>query len=419
MKKLVTGLALALAATASYAQSTITAEVIFDKVYEASGAFTPTLTAVGPGPFSATVPPVYLTGKVQFTSVASGVQLTSAGGTRPNQITLWGSFSTQSGNSPSSGWSVHTFQGATYNLLKSGAVNSYFATDFVNGTPTSVNDWPFFLATAADGTLADHGPASIYGGTCPYFFGCSSPKSAGTGAGTTPYQLYAAGTQVYDTGLSVPVFPTLADAGNYPLLSGTYSQTNPTAGLGFENGIDVFAIQGVFDTTSSQGHGSSEPYNDGVLGYPGKVRIGITSNTGNTMYVVEGHIVMAEALFSTAPNPNVPAPDADADGVVDAIDNCKSVSNFNQRDTGVNPVAPTGDGYGNLCDPDLNNDGTVNINDFNRLKARLGIVPVTDLDADLDGNGAININDLNRLKSFLGKPPGPSALHPNCPPTCP
>jgi hypothetical protein len=106
------------------------------------------------------------------------------------------------------------------------------------------------------------------------------------------------------------------------------------------------------------------------------------------------------------------APDADSDGVTDSIDNCMSVSNPDQRDSNA-------DGYGNLCDPDFNNDGTVNINDFNRLKARLNITPVVDGDTDLDGNGAVNINDFNRLKSYLGKPPGPSGLHPNCPPTCP
>jgi hypothetical protein len=104
--------------------------------------------------------------------------------------------------------------------------------------------------------------------------------------------------------------------------------------------------------------------------------------------------------------------DTDGDGISDLLDNCTLVPNADQRDT-------NGDGYGNACDPDLNNDGIVNINDLNRLKARLNIVPVVDVDADLDGNGAVNINDLNRLKSYLGKPPGPSALHPNCPPTCP
>jgi hypothetical protein len=109
---------------------------------------------------------------------------------------------------------------------------------------------------------------------------------------------------------------------------------------------------------------------------------------------------------------DIQPPDTDGDGIADQYDNCIKVPNPDQLDT-------DDDGYGNLCDPDLNNDGTVNINDYNRLKARLGIVPVVDVDADLDGNGAVNINDFNRLKSYLGKPPGPSGLNPNCPPTCP
>jgi hypothetical protein len=97
--------------------------------------------------------------------------------------------------------------------------------------------------------------------------------------------------------------------------------------------------------------------------------------------------------------------DTDSDGLVDHLDNCTLVPNPTQLDS-------DGDGYGNICDADFNNDGVVNINDLNRLKARLNIVPVVDLITDLDGNGAVNINDLNRLKSYLGKPPGPSGLHP-------
>jgi hypothetical protein len=101
---------------------------------------------------------------------------------------------------------------------------------------------------------------------------------------------------------------------------------------------------------------------------------------------------------------NLNSIDMDADGVAGASDNCTLIANANQRDTNA-------DGYGNICDPDFNGDLTVNINDFNRLKARLNITPVVDVDTDLDGNGAVNINDFNRLKSFLGKPPGPSGLH--------
>jgi hypothetical protein len=92
--------------------------------------------------------------------------------------------------------------------------------------------------------------------------------------------------------------------------------------------------------------------------------------------------------------------DTDEDGIADTLDNCRLVANPDQRDT-------NGDGYGNICDPDFDNNGTVNINDFNRMKARLNIIPVVDVDTDLDGDGVVNINDFNRLKSFLGNPPGP------------
>jgi uncharacterized repeat protein (TIGR03806 family) len=102
---------------------------------------------------------------------------------------------------------------------------------------------------------------------------------------------------------------------------------------------------------------------------------------------------------------NCSVADVDGDGVDDTIDNCRNTANANQRDT-------DDDGYGSVCDPDFNNDGAVNINDWNRLKARLNVTPVVDVATDLDGNGAVNINDLNRLKSYLGKPPGPSAVHP-------
>jgi hypothetical protein len=48
--------------------------------------------------------------------------------------------------------------------------------------------------------------------------------------------------------------------------------------------------------------------------------------------------------------------DSDGDGVLDAIDNCPSVANPDQRDT-------DGDGIGNACDPDNDNDGDPDVTD--------------------------------------------------------
>ena len=60
------------------------------------------------------------------------------------------------------------------------------------------------------------------------------------------------------------------------------------------------------------------------------------------------------------------------DGIGDCVDNCTEKTNASQTDS-------NGDGYGNACDPDYNNDGTV--------------------------GGA----DLGILKSLFLSPPGPSA----------
>ena len=94
--------------------------------------------------------------------------------------------------------------------------------------------------------------------------------------------------------------------------------------------------------------------------------------------------------------------DTDGDGVVDNVDNCILVPNPAQRDT-------DGDGYGNYCDPDLNNDLTVNAADLALFKP---LFFTTDPDADFDGNGRVQAGDLAILKSFFFKAPGPSGLNP-------
>jgi hypothetical protein len=94
--------------------------------------------------------------------------------------------------------------------------------------------------------------------------------------------------------------------------------------------------------------------------------------------------------------------DQDGDAVPDEIDNCILVPNPDQRDT-------DGDGYGNLCDGDLNNDGIVNFRDVALFRQRFG---TSDPDADFDGSGFVNFGDLAILRQLFLKPPGPSGLHP-------
>jgi len=99
----------------------------------------------------------------------------------------------------------------------------------------------------------------------------------------------------------------------------------------------------------------------------------------------------------------VVAVDADGDGIDDAVDNCLGLANPGQQDT-------NGDGYGNLCDPDLNNDGVVNATDFNLLRAAF-FKSGSGLDADLNQDGYVNFLDLAILRTKYDGVPGPSALH--------
>ena len=92
--------------------------------------------------------------------------------------------------------------------------------------------------------------------------------------------------------------------------------------------------------------------------------------------------------------------DTDSDNIADPFDNCTLVANADQRDT-------NGDGYGNACDPDLNNDGIVNFVDLGMQRAAFFSA---DLDADLNGDGSVNFLDLGTTKAFFFLPPGPSGV---------
>ncbi|MFK7887815.1 MAG: S8 family serine peptidase [Gammaproteobacteria bacterium] len=95
--------------------------------------------------------------------------------------------------------------------------------------------------------------------------------------------------------------------------------------------------------------------------------------------------------------------DTDGDGVLDSADNCTLVANADQRDT-------NGDGYGNICDADLNNDGVVNPVDLGLFRAVF--FQGGDLDADFNGDGVVNATDLGIIRTLFFQPPGPSGIAP-------
>jgi hypothetical protein len=100
-------------------------------------------------------------------------------------------------------------------------------------------------------------------------------------------------------------------------------------------------------------------------------------------------------------------PDADADGVVDAQDNCTLAANTDQRDTDA-------DGFGNLCDGDLDNNCSINFTDLGLMKSVFFLSG--DLDADLNGDLSVNFTDLGLMKQVFFTPPGPSGVPNTCSP---
>ena len=99
------------------------------------------------------------------------------------------------------------------------------------------------------------------------------------------------------------------------------------------------------------------------------------------------------------------ANDADGDGVLDSLDNCTLVPNPGQRDS-------DGDGFGNRCDPDLDEDGDVDQDDLVEMKS---VFLTADPEADLDGNGIVDFLDVGHMATYFDGVPGPTCAE--CPPS--
>jgi hypothetical protein len=93
--------------------------------------------------------------------------------------------------------------------------------------------------------------------------------------------------------------------------------------------------------------------------------------------------------------------DTDKDGVPDSRDNCSAIPNPSQLDT-------DGDGYGNACDGDFNNDGFTNSLDLSLMRSMVGKRGAA---ADLNGDGIVNSLDIALFAKRFGSVPGPSGLH--------
>ncbi|MFP6639443.1 MAG: thrombospondin type 3 repeat-containing protein, partial [Myxococcota bacterium] len=118
---------------------------------------------------------------------------------------------------------------------------------------------------------------------------------------------------------------------------------------------------------------------------------------------LSGPFILLTVLLFTPPANAQETADSDGDGVLDSVDNCTLVANADQADS-------NDDGYGNLCDPDLDGDDYVGESDLAALKAAFF---GSDPDADMDSSGSVDFLDLGRMAAYYGGPPGPRC--PDCP----
>ena len=207
------------------------------------------------------------------------------------------------------------------------------------------------------------------------------------------------------------VFPALAHGAGTG--AGTTDLVTTTQDLAVQ--LDVlandtgFAYPATVSIVTPPGHGGAVV--GGSPGSPGTVLVTYTPATafkGTDAFVYSVSEVATPANSSTATVTVTVLADTDHDGVADIRDNCTLVSNGSQLDT-------DGDGYGNLCDADINNSGTVTSADFGLMRSVLGQASgssATAAASDMNGSGTVTSADFGLLRARLGTTPGPSGLRP-------
>jgi hypothetical protein len=116
---------------------------------------------------------------------------------------------------------------------------------------------------------------------------------------------------------------------------------------------------------------------------------------------------MALAFLVVAGLPSMsdagPCPDQDSDTICDPDDNCLIKFNPTQTDT-------NGDGFGNVCDADWDNNGSVGATDLGLWKVHFGHVNLHAIDRDIDcvepPNQIVGALELGCWKVCFGLPPG-------------
>ncbi|RDH80812.1 MAG: hypothetical protein DIZ80_17475, partial [endosymbiont of Galathealinum brachiosum] len=229
-------------------------------------------------------------------------------------------------------------------------------------------------------------------------------------------RMFGPGTYSFDTSCTVAQIETgVTSCSGGPMLSMTVAQGQVGAHMLFDWGdsynvdvVNVYDINATFTTNAPAtlwAGGNYGPYPwSGVPDVETEWRLVSTDNDGDGIAgvkMVEGGLTGWNINFNLFANAGVSFFDTDNDGIADNEDNCIEVSNPNQLDTDR-------DGYGNICDGDLNNDGRVNSLDLGLFKS--AFFTFGNLPADFNGDQIVNSLDLGIFKRLFFTRPGPSGL---------
>ena len=204
--------------------------------------------------------------------------------------------------------------------------------------------------------------------------------------------------QPYDP-VEGPLPPVANPGGPYSASVGEPVLFDGSGSIDPDGGAIVAYDWGFGDGNSGTGENPSNIYtSDGIF----PVTLTVTDDMGQT----------SEPVSTMATINPLIEPDDDNDGVLNGQDNCIDAPNGPLiPDAGGNSQRDTdGDGYGNICDADFDNNGIVDPGDFSTMKAALGAT--LSPDQDLNGNGIVDPADFSILKSYVGQPPGPSCCAP-------
>ena len=225
-----------------------------------------------------------------------------------------------------------------------------------------------------------------------------SPMRSQSGA-LTPDAM--AGRQVFLTSgcascHSDEVFTNSPQGGEFNDIGTVDADTGGRLGQPLPNGgLDTPTLLGLWNTAPYLHDGSAATVRAAVLAHTAaSVGFDVTTLSATQLDQLDAFLLQIESGTLIA--------DGDTDGVIDALDNCTQIANADQRDT-------NGDGYGNRCDADLNNDGTINVVDLGLLRAAFFSAGP---DADFNGDGVVNVVDLGILRTSFFGAPGPSGIAP-------